>query len=137
MVAPADGPTERLPTPPAFLRPLGTRGHSAAQRAGTPDLGRRSRAAGDADHRPWPDERTHVSGGPSTCRPATFRARKGVCRAFAAYIVVTVVAAIAFACAAAMNFTHHRSVTETAERLGIPVSWQVPLVCCSEQARSV
>lgn len=45
----------------------------------------------------------------------------------AAYIAVTVVAAIAFASAAVLNFTHHKSVAETAERLGVPVSWQVPL----------
>jgi hypothetical protein len=26
-----------------------------------------------------------------------------------------------------LNFTHNKSVAETAERLGVPVSWQVPL----------
>ncbi len=36
-------------------------------------------------------------------------------------------AAIAFAAASVLNFTHNESVTETAERLGVPVSWQVPL----------
>jgi hypothetical protein len=46
---------------------------------------------------------------------------------FAAYIAVTVVAAIAFASAAVLNFTHNKSVAETADRLGVPVSWQVPL----------
>src|SRR5690348_3768129 len=45
----------------------------------------------------------------------------------AGYIAVTVVAAIAYASAAVMNFTHNRSVIATAERLHIPVSWQVPL----------
>ena len=43
------------------------------------------------------------------------------------YIVLTVVAAIAFACAAVLNFTRNKSVAETAERLGVPASWQVPL----------
>ena len=46
---------------------------------------------------------------------------------FAVYIAVTLVAAIAFASAAVLNFTHNTSVTETADRLGVPVSWQVPL----------
>jgi hypothetical protein len=46
---------------------------------------------------------------------------------FAAYVAVTVVAAIANAAAALQNFTHNRSVVETAERLGVPVSWMVPL----------
>ena len=46
---------------------------------------------------------------------------------FAAYVAVTVVAAIAFAAAAVLNFAHTKSVAETAERLGVPVSWQVPL----------
>jgi hypothetical protein len=45
----------------------------------------------------------------------------------AAYVAVTLVAAIANACAAVLNFTHHTSVAETAERLRVPVSWQVPL----------
>src|SRR2546429_1389096 len=45
----------------------------------------------------------------------------------AVYIAVTVVAAIAYACAAVLDFIHHRSITETAERLRVPVSWQVPL----------
>jgi DoxX-like family len=45
----------------------------------------------------------------------------------AAYIAVTVVAAVACAYAAFLNFTHDKSVAETAERLRVPVSWQVPL----------
>ncbi|WP_432875501.1 DoxX family protein [Kribbella sp. CA-245084] len=45
----------------------------------------------------------------------------------AGYIAVTVVAAIAYASAAIMNFTHNSSVTATAERLHVPVTWQVPL----------
>jgi hypothetical protein len=45
----------------------------------------------------------------------------------AAYVAVTVVAAIAYAFAAVLNFTHNKSVAETAERLRVPVSWQVPL----------
>ena len=45
----------------------------------------------------------------------------------AAYIAVTVVAAIANACAAVLSFTHHKSVVETVERLRVPVSWMVPL----------
>jgi hypothetical protein len=44
-----------------------------------------------------------------------------------AYVVVTVVAAIAYAVAAALNFNHNKSVAETAERLRVPVSWQIPL----------
>ena len=46
---------------------------------------------------------------------------------FAAYLAVTVAAAIAFAYAAVLNFTHNPSVAKVAERLGVPVSWQVPL----------
>jgi hypothetical protein len=45
----------------------------------------------------------------------------------AAYVAVTVVAAIAYACAAVLNFTHNTSIAETAERLRVPMSWQVPL----------
>jgi hypothetical protein len=45
----------------------------------------------------------------------------------AAYIAVTVVAAIAYAYAAVLNFIHDKSVAETAERLGVPLSWQLPL----------
>lgn len=45
----------------------------------------------------------------------------------AAYAAVTVVAAIAYAYAAALNFAHDKSIAETAERLRVPVSWQVPL----------
>jgi hypothetical protein len=44
-----------------------------------------------------------------------------------AYIAVTIVAAIAYAYAAVMNVRHEKSVTETCERLGLPVSWQIPL----------
>lgn len=43
----------------------------------------------------------------------------------AAFIAVTVAAAIAYAYAAVLNFTHDKSVAETAERLRVPVSWQV------------
>jgi hypothetical protein len=45
----------------------------------------------------------------------------------AGYVAVTVVAATAYASAAVLSFTHNRSVAETAERLGVPVSWQVRL----------
>jgi uncharacterized membrane protein len=45
----------------------------------------------------------------------------------AAYIAVTVVAAIAYANAAVLNFTHNKSVAQTAERLGVPQSWMVRL----------
>ncbi|MFI5694619.1 DoxX family protein [Kribbella sp. NPDC051586] len=45
----------------------------------------------------------------------------------AGYVAVTVVAAIAYASAAVLNFTHNKSITATAERLHVPVSWQVPL----------
>jgi hypothetical protein len=45
----------------------------------------------------------------------------------AAYTAVTVVAVIAYAYAAVLNFTHNKSVARTAERLNLPVSWQVPL----------
>ena len=44
-----------------------------------------------------------------------------------AYVAVTVVAAVAYAVAAVLNFTHNESVAETTERLRVPVSWQVPL----------
>jgi uncharacterized membrane protein len=44
-----------------------------------------------------------------------------------AYLVVTVFMAIAAATAAVLNFTHNKSVAKTAERLGVPVSWQLPL----------
>ena len=36
-------------------------------------------------------------------------------------------AAIAYTSAAFLNFTHNKAVAETAERLHVPVSWQVPL----------
>ena len=45
----------------------------------------------------------------------------------AGYVAVTLAAAIAYAAAAVLSFTHHKSVAETAERLRVPVSWQVPL----------
>lgn len=45
----------------------------------------------------------------------------------AAYIAVTVVAAIAYAYAAVLNFTHDKSVAETAGRLGVPVRWMARL----------
>jgi hypothetical protein len=44
-----------------------------------------------------------------------------------AYLVVTLLTAIAAAAAAVMNFTHNKLIVKTAERLGVPVSWQVPL----------
>jgi uncharacterized protein involved in cysteine biosynthesis len=46
---------------------------------------------------------------------------------FAVYIAISVVAALAFGYAAVLNFTHHTSVAESAERLGVPASWQLPL----------
>lgn len=45
----------------------------------------------------------------------------------AAYIAVTGVAAIVYAYAAVLNFIHHKSVEQTAERLGVPSWWMVPL----------
>jgi DoxX-like family len=45
----------------------------------------------------------------------------------AAYAAVTVAAAIAYAYAAVLNFTHNKSVAEVAERLRVPVSWMVRL----------
>jgi DoxX-like family len=45
----------------------------------------------------------------------------------AAYMAVTVVAAVACACAAVLNVTHNKSVAETAERLRVPVSWMAGL----------
>jgi hypothetical protein len=45
----------------------------------------------------------------------------------AAYVAVTVVAAIACAYAAVLSFTRNASVAETAERLRVPASWQVRL----------
>lgn len=44
-----------------------------------------------------------------------------------AYVAVTVAAAFAYAVAAVLNFTHNKSVAETAARVRVPVSWQVPL----------
>ena len=43
----------------------------------------------------------------------------------AAYVAVTVVAAIAYAYAAVLNFTHDKSVAAVAERLRVPASWMV------------
>jgi len=45
----------------------------------------------------------------------------------AAYVTVTAVAAIAYAYAAVLNFTHSTSVAEVADRLRVPVSWMVRL----------
>jgi hypothetical protein len=45
----------------------------------------------------------------------------------AGYVAVTVVAAIACAYAAVLNFTHSKSGAEVAERLRVPVSWMVRL----------
>lgn len=45
----------------------------------------------------------------------------------AAYIVVTIVAAIVYAYAAVLNFTHNKAVALTAQRLGVPSSWMVRL----------
>jgi hypothetical protein len=45
----------------------------------------------------------------------------------AAYVAVTVVAAIAYSYAAVLNFIHDKSVAEVAERLRVPVSWMVRL----------
>ncbi|MFD2767157.1 DoxX family protein [Micromonospora eburnea] len=45
----------------------------------------------------------------------------------AAYVAVTVLAAIAYTCAAVLNLTHNKSVAATAERLRVPASWHVPL----------
>ncbi|MGA8112101.1 MAG: DoxX family protein [Actinocatenispora sp.] len=42
----------------------------------------------------------------------------------AGYVAVTVVAAISYASAAVLNFTHNASVAATAARLRIPLSWQ-------------
>jgi hypothetical protein len=41
----------------------------------------------------------------------------------AAYVVLTVVAAILYAYAAVLNFTHNKSVVSTAARLGVPSAW--------------
>jgi hypothetical protein len=45
----------------------------------------------------------------------------------AAYIAVTAVAAVAYGYAAVLNFTHNKSVAQTAERLRVPVSWMIRL----------
>jgi hypothetical protein len=47
----------------------------------------------------------------------------------AAYIAVTGAAATVYAYAATLNVTHDKSVAKTAERLGLPSSWMVPLGC--------
>ncbi len=47
----------------------------------------------------------------------------------AAYAAVTLVAATAYAYAAALSLSHNRSITETAVRLRVPVSWMVWLGC--------
>lgn len=46
---------------------------------------------------------------------------------FAAYIAVTIAAALAGAYAAVLNFTGSTSVAETAGRLRVPVSWMTGL----------
>jgi hypothetical protein len=46
---------------------------------------------------------------------------------FAAYIAVTVLAAIALAFASYLNFVRHESVTVVAKRVRVPESWMVPL----------
>jgi DoxX-like family len=46
---------------------------------------------------------------------------------FAAYLAVTVLVAIVIAYAAYLNFSRNASVIAVAERLGVPVSWQIPL----------
>lgn len=45
----------------------------------------------------------------------------------AAYAAITVVAAIAYASAAALSLTHNKSVIETAQTLRVPLTWMVPL----------
>jgi uncharacterized membrane protein len=45
----------------------------------------------------------------------------------AGYVAVTVVAAIAYAYAAVLNFTHNKSVAQVAERLHVPVLWMARL----------
>ena len=44
---------------------------------------------------------------------------------FTVYIAVTLVAAVAYAYAAVLNFTHNKSVAGVAARLGVPASWMV------------
>ncbi|NUT18765.1 MAG: DoxX family protein [Hamadaea sp.] len=44
-----------------------------------------------------------------------------------AYVVITVAAAIVFACAAVLSITGHPSVIRTAEAVRVPTSWMVPL----------
>ncbi len=45
----------------------------------------------------------------------------------AADLAVTVLVAIVIAYAAYLNFSRNASVIAVAERLGVPVSWQIPL----------
>jgi DoxX-like family len=45
----------------------------------------------------------------------------------AAYVAVTIVAAIAYAYAAFLSVTHHPSITEVTQGLRVPLSWMVPL----------
>jgi hypothetical protein len=45
----------------------------------------------------------------------------------AAYIAVTLLAAVAYGYAAVLNFTHDKSVVSVAERLHLPVSWMARL----------
>lgn len=45
----------------------------------------------------------------------------------AAYIAVTATAAVVYAYAAVLNFTHNTAVAETAQRLSVPTSWMVRL----------
>lgn len=45
----------------------------------------------------------------------------------AAYVVVTVLAALACASAACLNFVHHKSVIAAAQKVHAPPSWMIPL----------
>jgi hypothetical protein len=45
----------------------------------------------------------------------------------AAYITVTILAALACACAACLTFVHHKSVIAAARKVHAPQSWMVPL----------
>jgi DoxX-like family len=67
-----------------------------------------------------------VATGRGGARAAPACAGMGGIRMFTAYVVVTVLAALACAYAVYANFTHARFVTEAADRLGIPVSLSVP-----------
>lgn len=46
---------------------------------------------------------------------------------FAAYVAVTVVAAIAYGYAAVLNLTHNKSIAEAAATLHVPLAWMVRL----------